>query len=192
MQTRHTDSKLYCVSGLFSRCSTMIWILYQAALTALLLLVAPWLLLTRRRHYLPTLRGRLARADTEVEAGETRSVDNSRADSAGTGAARPLWIHAVSVGEVAVAATLARELPSEIPLVVTTVTPTGQERARATFAGRATVGYLPFRSQRADPDLSRPPSTSRRRARRGRALAAPLETARRPRHPCRGRQRPAQ
>jgi 3-deoxy-D-manno-octulosonic-acid transferase len=53
----------------------------------------------------------------------------------------------VSVGEVGVAATLARALPEEIPLLVTTVTPTGQERARASFGvfgKRAGVDYLPF------------------------------------------------
>jgi len=55
-----------------------------------------------------------------------------------------LWIHAVSVGEVAVAATLARALPAELPLVVTTITPTGQARARALFADRAAVAYHPF------------------------------------------------
>jgi 3-deoxy-D-manno-octulosonic-acid transferase len=60
------------------------------------------------------------------------------------GTRRALWLHAVSVGEAGVAATLARALPPEVPLLVTTVTPTGQERARAAFAGRAGVDYLPF------------------------------------------------
>ncbi len=51
----------------------------------------------------------------------------------------------MSVGEVAVARTLARALPDGLPLVVTTVTPTGQARARASFTGSATlVTYLPF------------------------------------------------
>jgi 3-deoxy-D-manno-octulosonic-acid transferase len=55
-----------------------------------------------------------------------------------------LWLHAVSVGEVGVAATLARALPPDLPLLVTTVTPTGQALARRAFAGRAQVAYLPF------------------------------------------------
>lgn len=55
-----------------------------------------------------------------------------------------LWLHAVSVGEVGVAATLARALPPSLPLVVTTVTPTGQERARSQLGHRAAVEYLPF------------------------------------------------
>ncbi len=48
------------------------------------------------------------------------------------------------MGEVGVAAALARALPPEVPLLVTTVTPTGQEQARKAFAGRAGVAYLPF------------------------------------------------
>jgi 3-deoxy-D-manno-octulosonic-acid transferase len=43
-----------------------------------------------------------------------------------------------------VAATLATGLPPTLPLLVTTITPTGQERARRLLAGRAAVTYLPF------------------------------------------------
>jgi 3-deoxy-D-manno-octulosonic-acid transferase len=100
--------------------------LYQLAIGATLLAAGPFLLARRGGHYLPTLPGRLGRADGPPPA---------------PGA---LWLHAVSVGEVGVAATLARALPPEIPLLVTTITPTGQERARAAFAGRAEVAYLPF------------------------------------------------
>src|SRR5690349_5257875 len=103
------------------------WGLYQIATGAALLTAGPFLLARRGRHYLPTLAGRLGRAK---------------------GAARVtggLWLHAVSVGETGVAATLARALPPETPLLVTTVTPTGQARARSLFllAGRpAEVAYL--------------------------------------------------
>ncbi len=55
-----------------------------------------------------------------------------------------MWLHAVSVGEVGVAATLARALPSGTPLVVTTITPTGQALAKRAFAQRGDVRYLPF------------------------------------------------
>jgi 3-deoxy-D-manno-octulosonic-acid transferase len=105
---------------------SLFWGIYQLATGAALLAAGPFLLARRGGHYLPTLPGRLGRA-------------------AGP-APRPgaLWIHAVSVGEVGVAATLARALPPELPLLVTTVTPTGQERARAAFAGRGEVAYLPF------------------------------------------------
>jgi 3-deoxy-D-manno-octulosonic-acid transferase len=43
-----------------------------------------------------------------------------------------------------VAAALSRALPADVPLLVTTVTPTGQERARALLGERAEVDYLPF------------------------------------------------
>jgi 3-deoxy-D-manno-octulosonic-acid transferase len=107
--------------------------LYQLAAAAALLVAGPFLLVRRGRHYLPTLSGRLGRNPP----GAPQSPQSPP----------PLWIHAVSVGEVAVAATLARALPSRVPLLVTTVTPTGQERARALFRERAAttdIAYLPF------------------------------------------------
>jgi 3-deoxy-D-manno-octulosonic-acid transferase len=109
--------------------SSLLWGLYQLAAGAALLAAGPFLLARRGSHYLPTLSGRLGR-----HAGGTP----------GPPAKGALWIHAVSVGEVGVAATLARALPGEVPLLVTTVTPTGQARAWAAFAGRAAVAYLPF------------------------------------------------
>ena len=63
---------------------------------------------------------------------------------------RPLWVHAVSVGEVGVAATLIEALPADLPLLVTTVTPTGQRRARSLLGDRAAVAYLPFEAGFAD------------------------------------------
>ena len=100
-------------------------LLYQLVLALLLVTVGPLLLLLRGRHYLPTLRGRLGIAVPDAPPGA-------------------LWLHAVSVGEVAVAAVVADALPAGMRLLVTTITPTGQERARARFAERATVGYLPI------------------------------------------------
>lgn len=103
------------------------WWAYQVGMAGALALAGPVLLARRGSHYLSTLSGRLG----------------------GWAGSRPprrggLWIHAVSVGEVAVAATLARALPGDQPAVVTTVTPTGQERARSAFGGRSSVAYLPF------------------------------------------------
>ena len=102
------------------------WLLYQAGMASLLVAAAPLLLLRRGGHYLPTLRRRL---------GGHPAVES-----------RPrLWIHAVSVGEVMVASTLIRALPASTPLVLTTVTPTGQAVARRTLtAAGACVTYLPF------------------------------------------------
>jgi 3-deoxy-D-manno-octulosonic-acid transferase len=100
------------------------WLLYQAGMLVLLTVAAPVLFLRRGRHYLPTVRGRLGR-------------------NPGVAPARRLWIHAVSVGEVGVAATLIRALPASTPLVLTTVTPTGQAVARRVLASRSGVAPLP-------------------------------------------------
>lgn len=58
-----------------------------------------------------------------------------------------VWIHAVSVGEVqasvALVTTLRERYPA-IPVVVTTLTPTGAVRARALFKDLAVVRYIPF------------------------------------------------
>lgn len=101
------------------------WILYQAGVALALVLAGPFLLARRGRHYLETLPGRLGRYR-------------------GTPTPGPLWLHAVSVGEVGVALTLARAIPADLPLLVTTVTPTGQERAKVSLGRRAAVAYLPF------------------------------------------------
>ncbi len=106
--------------------ASFLWLLYEAGLGLVLLLAGPFLLARRGKHYLPTLSGRLGGSAEPAPKG------------------RPLWIHAVSVGEVGVAATLARALPGSLPLVVTTITPTGQALARRLFAGRGQVAYLPF------------------------------------------------
>jgi 3-deoxy-D-manno-octulosonic-acid transferase len=58
-----------------------------------------------------------------------------------------LWLHAVSVGEVQAAAGLIRALKLRfpgVPVVVTTVTPTGAQRARALFGETVRHCYLPY------------------------------------------------
>src|SRR5262249_40235744 len=58
-----------------------------------------------------------------------------------------VWIHAVSVGEVQASAALVttlRERYPSIPVLVTTLTPTGATRARALFSELAQVRYIPF------------------------------------------------
>jgi len=103
------------------------WLAYQAVLGLLFAVGGPFLLAWRCRHYLPTLAHRLGLGGGEP-AGRTGG----------------LWIHAVSVGEVGVAATLVRALPAEPPALVTTVTPTGQALARKRFSATSEVAYLPF------------------------------------------------
>ncbi|HSY08371.1 MAG TPA: lipid IV(A) 3-deoxy-D-manno-octulosonic acid transferase [Steroidobacteraceae bacterium] len=58
-----------------------------------------------------------------------------------------IWVHAVSVGEVQAAAALIRNLVARypgIPLVLTTATPTGAQRARALFTDHVDVRFVPF------------------------------------------------
>ncbi len=60
---------------------------------------------------------------------------------------RPIWIHAVSVGEVRAAAPLVRELAvrhPEHPLLITTMTPTGSAQVRELFGGGAAHCYVPY------------------------------------------------
>jgi 3-deoxy-D-manno-octulosonic-acid transferase len=62
-------------------------------------------------------------------------------------ALQSIWVHAVSVGEVQSAAALVLNLTArypEIPLVLTTATPTGLQRARALFSDRVDVRFVPF------------------------------------------------
>ena len=62
-------------------------------------------------------------------------------------AAPSIWVHAVSVGEVQASAPLVRALRvryASSPLVLTTVTPTGAQRARELFGADVHVRYIPF------------------------------------------------
>jgi 3-deoxy-D-manno-octulosonic-acid transferase len=63
--------------------------------------------------------------------------------------ARPgcLWVHAVSVGEVQAAVALIRAILAEVPdlqVVITTVTPTGAQRARELLGAGVRHCYLPY------------------------------------------------
>lgn len=58
-----------------------------------------------------------------------------------------IWIHAVSVGEVQASAPLVKSLATRFPdrqLLITTVTPTGRERAKRLFGNDVAHCYLPF------------------------------------------------
>jgi len=58
-----------------------------------------------------------------------------------------IWVHGVSVGEVQAAAALVQALRRqhpEVPVVVSTVTPTGMQRARTLFGDTVQHCYLPY------------------------------------------------
>jgi 3-deoxy-D-manno-octulosonic-acid transferase len=58
-----------------------------------------------------------------------------------------IWVHAVSVGEVQAAAPLVRALIRQFPddqVLMTTMTPTGSERARALFGDSVAHCYVPY------------------------------------------------
>jgi 3-deoxy-D-manno-octulosonic-acid transferase len=79
-----------------------------------------------------------------------RSYWHNFAERFGFGAPLPpqgVWLHAVSVGEVQACAPLVSALAQrhpQLPLTVTTFTPTGAARARALFGNLAQVRYVPF------------------------------------------------
>ena len=58
-----------------------------------------------------------------------------------------IWVHAVSVGEVQAAAPLVRALMERMPgmpVVITTMTPTGSDRARALFGDTVMHSFVPY------------------------------------------------
>jgi len=59
----------------------------------------------------------------------------------------PLWMHAVSVGEILAAKTLfaaLRKSRPDLPIIISTVTQTGQALARKELADAAAIFYFPF------------------------------------------------
>ena len=63
------------------------------------------------------------------------------------GFTQSIWIHAVSVGEVNAAVPLIEALMrrhADLPLVITTITPTGSERVQKLFGERVFHVYLPY------------------------------------------------
>lgn len=106
------------------------YVIYSLVYTLGFLAMLPVFLL-RRGKYLSGFRQRFGR------------IEGFRKDS------RPvIWLHCVSVGEVNAARPLLKKLQAQYPsyrLVVSTVTKTGHELAKAAYAGSAElVFYFPF------------------------------------------------
>jgi len=60
---------------------------------------------------------------------------------------RCIWIHAVSVGETLAAVPLIKaclKLYPHLPIILTSTTPTGYERAKAVFNNTVICGYMPY------------------------------------------------
>jgi len=60
---------------------------------------------------------------------------------------RSIWIHAVSVGEVVAASPMVRRLRERfpgVPVVISTVTPTGAQRVRDIFGDEVIHSYIPY------------------------------------------------
>ncbi len=60
---------------------------------------------------------------------------------------RPIWVHAVSVGEAQAAAPMIKQLLArypDVPLLMTTTTPTGSERVQALFGDKVHHVYMPY------------------------------------------------
>lgn len=76
-----------------------------------------------------------------------RSPANNTGADTGTDNNQPVWLHAASVGEVLAAGPLIRMLHRanpDIPLLITTMTPTGAQMTEQHFAAIATHCYLPI------------------------------------------------
>lgn len=110
-----------------------LWWSYRLAAPLALAVVVPWLAVKglMDRRWRGVLTGRLALG---------------RKDG-GPGPGRPFWLHAVSVGEVlalrAVVKRMRTEAP-ELPLVISTSTPTGNRLARDTMPEGVRIRYFPL------------------------------------------------
>ena len=103
--------------------------LYSTLLKLLLPLFALRLLIRSRRA--PAYRQRMAE-----RLGYSQPVSGN-----------PLWIHAVSVGEVIAISPLVEKLlitTPNTPILITTMTPTGAAQVQQRFGGRVSHRYVPW------------------------------------------------
>lgn len=111
------------------------YVLYNAILVLLTVLLSPVILF--KLATVPKYRGGITQKLGRVRKGVIKQL----------GGKRPIWVHAVSVGEVMAAHPLVRELRKRYPdrkLLLSTVTVTGNLTARQRVPEADAVFYFPF------------------------------------------------
>ncbi len=111
------------------------YILYNIILIVVTLLFLPIIIF--KLVTVPKYRGGITQKLGRIRKGVSRVIRN----------ARPIWVHAVSVGEVMAAHPLIRELKKKYPgrsLILSTVTVTGNYTARRRVPEADAVFYFPF------------------------------------------------
>jgi 3-deoxy-D-manno-octulosonic-acid transferase len=79
----------------------------------------------------------------EMQEGRWRRLSALWGRYPGTGSRGGLWMHAISIGEMKTAVTLARALPAGLPLVITTFEPWAWSLGREQLGDRAAVTFFP-------------------------------------------------
>ncbi|QZA77741.1 3-deoxy-D-manno-octulosonic acid transferase [Deefgea tanakiae] len=100
-----------------------------------------WLYLLKRSKKQPAYRNQWAERLGYYSRGNTDELLQLNTQS------RPVWLHAVSVGEVRASAPVIAALRQQYPqcsFVLTCMTPTGRETAQELFGAFATIVYLPY------------------------------------------------
>lgn len=113
----------------------VMYILYNLILFVATILLSPYILF--KVLTVPKYRGGITQKLGRVRKGVMRVLNGSR----------PIWIHAVSVGEVMAAHPLVRELKKRYPhkkLILSTVTVTGNYTAKQRVPEADAVFYFPF------------------------------------------------
>jgi 3-deoxy-D-manno-octulosonic-acid transferase len=111
------------------------YILYNLILFASTVLLSPYILF--KLATVPKYRGGITQKLGRVRKGVLRVL----------GGTRPIWVHAVSVGEVMAAHPLIRELRKKYPgrkIILSTVTVTGNHTAKQRVPEADAVFYFPF------------------------------------------------
>jgi 3-deoxy-D-manno-octulosonic-acid transferase len=111
------------------------YILYNLILFAATVLLSPYILF--KLATVPKYRGGITQKLGRVRKGVLRVL----------GGTRPIWVHAVSVGEVMAAHPLIRELRKKYPgrkIILSTVTVTGNNTAKQRVPEADAVFYFPF------------------------------------------------